>query len=60
LLNDLRRETIAAVGDFLHPLDYWAAEGAASLERRDGVDVARAASGSRKSCAKMVVVENNI
>jgi hypothetical protein len=26
----------------------------------DGVDVARAASGSRKSRAKMVVVENNI
>ena len=30
------------------------------LGERDGVDVARAASGSRKSRAKMVVVENNI
>jgi hypothetical protein len=35
LLNDLRRKTIAAIADFLHPLDYWAAEGAASLKRRD-------------------------
>jgi hypothetical protein len=32
----------------------------AQRELRDGVDVARAASGSRKSRAKMVVVENNI
>jgi hypothetical protein len=30
------------------------------MRERDGVDVARAASGSRKSRAKMVVVENNI
>jgi hypothetical protein len=30
------------------------------VSKRDGVDVARAASGSRKSRAKMVVVENNI
>jgi hypothetical protein len=32
----------------------------AKFGSRDGVDVARAASGSRKSRAKMVVVENNI
>jgi hypothetical protein len=32
----------------------------ARYRSRDGVDVARAASGSRKSRAKMVVVENNI
>jgi hypothetical protein len=36
---------------------YRAAESTASPERRDGVDVARAASGSMKSRAKMVVVE---
>jgi predicted ATPase len=41
LLNDLRRKTIAAVADFLHPLDYRAAEGDASRERRDNaVDAA--------------------
>jgi hypothetical protein len=54
LVNDLRWEPISGLADFRHALRL------PSRPRRDGVDVARAASGSRKSRAKMVVVENNI
>jgi hypothetical protein len=56
LLNDLRRETIPAVADLLHPRGLPPTENLASLDRRDGVDDARAASGSMKGRAKMVVV----
>ena len=39
LVNDLGRETISAVADFLHALGYWAAESAASLKRRDNASM---------------------
>ena len=35
LLNDLRREPVPFVADFLHPLGYWTARGTASPKRRD-------------------------
>jgi hypothetical protein len=38
LVNDLRRETIPAVADFLHPLGYSATGRTASPTRRDNAD----------------------
>ena len=57
LAYNLRREEVAGLADFLHSIRYRAARPIASPKRRDGADVARAASGSRKSRAKIVVVE---
>ena len=39
LLNDLRREPVPFVADFLHPLGYWTARGTASPKRRDNAAV---------------------
>jgi len=38
LLNDLRREPVPFVADFLHPLGYWTARGTASPKRRDNAE----------------------
>src|SRR5271169_5226273 len=50
LVNDLRRETISAVADFLHPLGYSATGRTASPTRRDNAPGA-IGGGSRASLA---------